>query len=156
MAFVLRSFVNSPSVSKLEGNLRKQDWRHLAQNYAITAPSHLVKQELKVVVIRSLVEQGVLSEDACRLLPQTTLETEDGISEGDLGENVEDSQREETPRDPSRTLNFPPSSNRSVVSLELEKIRLEREKLEYEKQMQAQLLQDRERERQDRERERFR
>ena len=130
MAFVLRNFVESPSVSKLQVELRKQDWRHLAQNYDIPAPSSLVKQQLKEVVIKGLVAQEILTEEAYQLLPQASFEPEVSLSGEDDGE-IDVTPSILGQRHPRSSLNL------SVVSLEAEKIKLEREKLAHQERERA-------------------
>lgn len=122
--FVLRNFVENPSISKLEeGNLRKQDWWHLAQNYNITAPSHLVKQDLKEVVVKGLIEQKVLREDTYTLLPQASLVSE--VSQSDEDEFQRGIQREEPPKQVTTGLSFSSTISRPVVSLERYKLAMQ-------------------------------
>ena len=148
MAFMLRNFVENPTISKLESNLTKSDWRHLAQNYNIFAPSSLTKQELKETVVKGLVELEILSVEAYRLLPQAS-SVEVSVSEEVVQEmgglNLSDGETEGTPPNPRDTRSDPSPLNRSVISLEVEKIRLERERLEWQERMQERELEQQER-----------
>ncbi|KAK3890349.1 hypothetical protein Pcinc_005727 [Petrolisthes cinctipes] len=137
MSFILRNFVEEPTVSKLEGDLKKQDWRQLAQKYNIVASSSLVKKQLKDVVIKGLVSNQVLSEEAYRLLPQA-IRYEKDSSEDDDSEMLKLDQER--------------------INLEREKLELRKKELEARERESARELEARERESarelEDRERER--
>ncbi|KAK3895645.1 hypothetical protein Pcinc_000568 [Petrolisthes cinctipes] len=132
MSFILRNFVEEPTVSKLEGDLKKQDWRQLAQKYNIVASSSLVKKQLKDVVIKGLVSNQVLSEEAFRLLPQA-IRYEKDSSEDDDSEMLKLDQER--------------------INLEREKLELKKKELEARERESARELEARERELEDRERE---
>ncbi|XP_076061605.1 uncharacterized protein LOC143037351 [Oratosquilla oratoria] len=80
MPFNIETFIKNPSVDQLEYDLKMDDWRLLAQTYQINAPTRLRKDELKRVVIESLVDLLILDADAFQLLSQ---ESARDVTEGD-------------------------------------------------------------------------
>ena len=132
MSFNLESFINNPSVDQLELNLRKEDWRQLAQAYHIDAPSRLRKDELKRVVINHFVESFVLDADAFRLCPQQSVRDEGDQEVSDSDYNLQAEARA-LPQSPF---------NKSVVSLEVEKIKLGRERMNQERELEIMRLRE--------------
>ncbi|KAG7172050.1 hypothetical protein Hamer_G001026 [Homarus americanus] len=77
--FDITDFIANPTVDKLEGaDLRKADWKTIADHFEIPISRSLRKDRLKEVVIQGLISSELLSDEAVRLI----------TSPGDLIENV--------------------------------------------------------------------
>lgn len=61
--FSLDDFVENPTHKQLT-NIRKVDWVAIANHYGIPITTSMRKEQLKNVVVESLVQQGVLEEEA--------------------------------------------------------------------------------------------
>lgn len=65
---VLKEFIDKPSVNILkESDWRKTDWVTLAKHYSIECPLVVRKVDVKNKVVRGLVDQGILGEEALNL-----------------------------------------------------------------------------------------
>ena len=59
-SFDLKNFVENPSLEKLKGNIRKQEWKDIATHFSITFTERMNKEVLKNHVIETLVKEQMI------------------------------------------------------------------------------------------------
>ena len=79
-SFDLEEFVDNPHHDLLL-DIRKTDWVSLAKHYEIRITTTMRKEEIKNVVVESLIEQGVLPDIALQNLTQAGLAPTQDIPE---------------------------------------------------------------------------